>query len=100
MGIMLGGELGTMDNLSREFSKQIQTVDGLVSAVDAQVNNVQWAVSDASLREGSRVDLATGPTAATTPAALELCVVGGLSGGERFGLDRGTHVIGRQRDCA
>ena len=42
MGIMLGGELGTMDNLSREFSKQIQTVDGLVSAVDAQVNNVQW----------------------------------------------------------
>ena len=42
MGIMLGGELGTMDNLSREFSKQIQTVDGLVSAIDAQVNNVQW----------------------------------------------------------
>jgi len=42
MGIMLGGELGTMDNLSREFSKQIQTVDGLISAIDAQVNNVQW----------------------------------------------------------
>jgi WXG100 family type VII secretion target len=42
MGIMLGGELGTMDNLSREFSKQIQTVDSLVSAIDAQVNNVQW----------------------------------------------------------
>src|SRR3954452_16281608 len=42
MGIMLGGELGTMDNLSREFSKQIQTVDGLVAAIDAQVNNVQW----------------------------------------------------------
>jgi len=42
MGIMLGGELGTVDNLSREFSKQIQTVDGLVSAIDAQVNNVQW----------------------------------------------------------
>ena len=35
---MLGGELGTMDDLSREFSKQIQTVDGLISAIDAQVN--------------------------------------------------------------
>jgi WXG100 family type VII secretion target len=42
MGIMLGGELGTMDTLSREFSNQIQTVDGLISAIDAQVNNVQW----------------------------------------------------------
>ena len=42
MGIMLGGELGTMDNLSREFTTQINTVDSLVSAIDRQVGNVQW----------------------------------------------------------
>src|SRR5438105_549474 len=42
MGIMLGGELGTMDNLSREFTNQINTVDSLTSAIDRQVGNVQW----------------------------------------------------------
>jgi uncharacterized protein YukE len=42
MGIMLGGELGTMDNLSREFTTQIQTVDSLKTAIDNQVSNVQW----------------------------------------------------------
>ena len=42
MGIMLGGELGTMDNLSREFETQINTVDQLMGAVDRQVGNVQW----------------------------------------------------------
>src|SRR5947207_9930597 len=71
---------------------------GLV--VDGGFAPPSWPVSDAGLREGSRVDLATGPAPAPAPAPLELCVVGGLAGGERFSLGRGTHVIGRQRGCA
>src|SRR5436190_14148362 len=58
-----------------------------------------WPVGDAGLREGSRLDLATEPAATATNGPLELRVVGGLSGGERFHLDRGSHVIGRHPGC-
>jgi S-DNA-T family DNA segregation ATPase FtsK/SpoIIIE len=67
--------------------------------VDGAFAPPSWPVGDAGLREGSCVELATGPLAPSTPAHLELRVVGGLSGGERHELAPGTHVVGRQRSC-